>query len=462
MTDSIINNNSIHHHVAGLQNNAIYLVACSPHTSVLKAQTLRKKHQQSLNHQDHGWAWMVLLSSFVIRFLCFGTLLSLDVYYTELQHRYMNSRPLAALIVILQWIIFDISAPIGSLLVYKVGARISIIIGGLLLGFGFLVSSFATTVEQLIPGTAVVVGVGCQFASTGNIKASRTYFARYRDLSQGLSSLGPGLGMLVMRQLIRLSLEENGWKATLVYHGAALLHLCVAGSIVFSVTNIKEVPKCETKTTCCCSKPRCSSIWTNPRFYVLLFSYFFFRMGFFSNIGILDGYAENYGLGEVLVPSLIVFAIGDMIGRPMNAAASTFPISPVFFFAIILLFQTLLQIGLVTTSVDWQFYLYMFLYGAQSGCANGLYFTLPGLLFKGDVSFVAFSVLSPLAGIGILIGTLVAGQLADETGNYGYSYLVLGGSSFFGVISCLIFWWFGARNTKLYVYDSSRNSNSLH
>lgn len=96
-------------------------------------------------------------------------------------------------------------------------------IGSLLTGSGLILSSFTTSLWQLLISYGVFVGLGLGLISSSTFIAVNSYFSLKRGRAVGLALAGTGLGQMLMPQIIGFLLNKYGFRgATLIVGGLAL------------------------------------------------------------------------------------------------------------------------------------------------------------------------------------------------------------------------------------------------
>ena len=97
------------------------------------------------------------------------------------------------------------------------------IAGSLLCGIGLACTSSASSMAHILGTYSVVNGIGVGLATSAAFVALNHYFKHKRGQAVGLSMAGTAIGMLIMPQLVRVLLEQFGFRgAVLMLAGVAL------------------------------------------------------------------------------------------------------------------------------------------------------------------------------------------------------------------------------------------------
>lgn len=110
-------------------------------------------------------------------------------------------------------------------------ARQVAIVGSLLTGFGLILSSMSTKLWHIIVSYGVLVGLGLGLINPSTFLAVNSYFSTKRSLAVGWALAGTGLGQMIMPYVVRVLLDEYGFKGTILVMGALALNGVVGASL---------------------------------------------------------------------------------------------------------------------------------------------------------------------------------------------------------------------------------------
>ncbi|XP_063771689.1 monocarboxylate transporter 14 [Pseudophryne corroboree] len=181
---------------------------------------------------DGGWAWMVVLSSFLVHVLVMGSQMALGVLNMEWLEEFNQSRGLTAWVSSLTMGITLIVGPFIGLFINTCGCRKTAIIGGFLTSLGWVLSAFATNVHFLFLTFGVTAGIGSGMVYLPAVVMVGQYFQKRRALAQGLSTTGTGFGTFLITVLLKYLCAEFGWRNAMIIQGAVTLNLCVCGALM--------------------------------------------------------------------------------------------------------------------------------------------------------------------------------------------------------------------------------------
>ncbi|KFP25430.1 Monocarboxylate transporter 14 [Colius striatus] len=181
---------------------------------------------------DGGWAWMIVLSSFLVHILIMGSQMALGILNMEWLQEFNQSRGLTAWVSSLSMGITLIVGPFIGLFISMCGCRKTALIGGILNALGWILSAYASNVHYLFLTFGVTAGVGSGMVYLPAVVMVGQYFQKRRALAQGLSTTGTGFGAFLMTALLKYLCTEFGWRNAMFLQGAISLNLCVCGALM--------------------------------------------------------------------------------------------------------------------------------------------------------------------------------------------------------------------------------------
>ncbi|XP_045155431.1 monocarboxylate transporter 6 [Echinops telfairi] len=187
---------------------------------------------RTLEHQEGGWAWAVLLASMLSQGLTLGFPTCTGVFFTQLQHDFQASNSETSWFPSILTAVLHAGGPLCSILVGRFGCRSTVMLGGILACLGMVTSSFSRTLSQLYITAGLITGLGMCFSFQASITVLGYYFSRRRALANALASVGVSLGITLWPLLSRYLLEDLGWRGTFFIFGGILLHCCVSGAVL--------------------------------------------------------------------------------------------------------------------------------------------------------------------------------------------------------------------------------------
>jgi len=169
------------------------------------------------------YGWWIVAAGFVLQGLSGGLLLNaFGAYFVHLQSEFGWSRTAISAAPSMGRFETGIIGPLQGWLIGRLGARAVIRIGVLLFGGGFMALSLTNDLSQFYAAYLIVsLGSGLGGFLTINIVLAN-WFERKRASAIGMSSLGQGIAGLAT-PLVALALNSYGWRATAFASGIVIL-----------------------------------------------------------------------------------------------------------------------------------------------------------------------------------------------------------------------------------------------
>lgn len=181
---------------------------------------------------DGGWGWMVVFASLMICLISDGISFSFGLLYIEFLREFQESKSKTAWIGSLFMAVPLILGPVGSALVDKFGCRKMTILGGVISGLGFIISSFAHSIEMVFFTFGFVSGLGLCLCYVTAVVSIAYWFDKKRTLAIGLGACGTGIGTFLYAPMTQYSIEEYGWRGTVLLLAGTFFNFCVCGALM--------------------------------------------------------------------------------------------------------------------------------------------------------------------------------------------------------------------------------------
>jgi len=225
---------------------------------------------------------------------------------------------------------FAFSMIIAGKMQDKLGPKITCIIGGLMVGGGFILSSQSNDYWTWIIGFGFLVGSGMGFGySAATPPALKWFPTKMTGLIAGIVVSGFGLASLYIAPLATYLLNTYGLQQAMLYFGFAfmavvsLLALLVSNPPEGYVANLVDTPSTATATA-----PKVENNDLSPRqlfsqgkFYALWVCYFIGSGAGLMVIGSAKGMAKA-SMGEMAFLVVAIMSIGNAAGRLIAGVVS--------------------------------------------------------------------------------------------------------------------------------------------
>ncbi|KAE8590020.1 hypothetical protein XENTR_v10017906 [Xenopus tropicalis] len=181
---------------------------------------------------DGGWGWVIVVSSFFIQFLSYGSPLAVGVLYVEWLDTFEEGKGKTAWIGSLASGVGLLASPLCSASVSAFGVRPVVIFSGLLVAGGLILSSFAPSLYFLFFSYGCMVGFGCGLSYPATVTSTCQYFDKRRGLALGIVSTGASIGTFVYASLQKVLIAIYGLDGCLLIIGALSLNILACGILM--------------------------------------------------------------------------------------------------------------------------------------------------------------------------------------------------------------------------------------
>ncbi len=183
-----------------------------------------------------GRWFYVLLGLLVL--LCLGTVYSWSIFRKPLESLFNISATQSLLPFTILLVVFAIFMPITGFYINKLGMRLITVIGGIVMGLGYILSSFATNITSLTLTYGVIAGAGVGIVYGVPLAVTAKWFPDKKGLAVGLTVVGFGLSPFITAPLAK----------TLIGSYSVLVTFTILGSIFTAIilavaTTLKLPPK---------------------------------------------------------------------------------------------------------------------------------------------------------------------------------------------------------------------------
>lgn len=195
-------------------------------------QDIMARVKKILEPPNGGWGWMVVVGAQLINVFnqsllsIFGLLFG--AYFTVLN----ESKTRIALVMNLCSACLNLTGLITAPLMRNFSPRAVAFMGCAFASCGLMMSSVASSLDEMIFTYSFMVGVGLGLIGPAIFLAVNSYFTTKRTRAFGFAMAGTGLGQMILPQIVRFLLSEYGFRGAVLIMGALSLH-GVAGALMF-------------------------------------------------------------------------------------------------------------------------------------------------------------------------------------------------------------------------------------
>jgi MFS transporter, OFA family, oxalate/formate antiporter len=372
--------------------------------------------------------------------LCLGTVYSWSIFRKPLTEAFKQQGitigatdtllPFATLLVV-----FAILMPISSRYIERYGAAKVTAVGGTIVGLGYFLSSFATSIPLLIVTYGLIGGAGIGIVYGVPISVTAKWFPDLKGLTVGLTVVGFGLSPLITAPLAKFLIDAYGINSTFRILGVAFtaILLTIATQLRFPPADWQPSPQFISSRVS--TEP--DRLLSSPSFFALWSCYAIGTLAGLMAVGIATNVGkEIIGLDtNTATASVSIFAIFNGVGRPIFGWL-TDRIKPKM--AAILSYVMILVASIVMLNTSkGQVVNYFFAFSLLWLSLGGWLAIAPTatLSMFNPVNYTKnYGIVFTAYGAGALAGTLVAGNAKDIFGSYTNAFIPTAILSILGIL----------------------------
>ncbi|MEL7354408.1 MAG: OFA family MFS transporter [Cyanobacteria bacterium J06560_5] len=374
---------------------------------------------------EQGRWLLVLLGMSVL--LCTGSVYSWSIFRTPLENEFNIGATESLLPYTIALLFYAVFVTVAGFYIARIGPRKVAAVGGLVVGLGYVLSSYASNISLMTLTYGVIAGTGVGISYGVPMAVVARWFPDKKGLAVGLTIVGFGLSPLITAPLANGLIATYGARPTLRILGIVfgLVIPAIAFTLKFPPNNWnpKKDLSHTAKATIARTYPK--RLLTSRSFYGLWICYAVGTLIGLSAIGISSPVGEEIiqikpGLAA---NSVSLFALFNGLSRPLFGWLSDrfkphyIAISTYSLILIACLLMAQAKAGDVATYL-FSFCLFWFCLGGWLAIAP----TTTLRFFNPDHYAQNYGIVFSAYGIGALTGTLVTGQIRDWFGSYTYAF----------------------------------------
>jgi MFS family permease len=371
--------------------------------------------------------WIIVGVGIAVTCVGMGTMMALSVFLQPMSHAMGWSRTGISTVALLNFLFMGFGSILWGALSDRLGARVVVLCGGVLLGFGLVAASQSTTLLQFQIVFGVSVGLAAGSFYVPLTALTTRWFTRNRSLAVALVSVGLGLGSTVMAPLSRWLILNHDWRYALI-----VLAIIVWAVIIPLSFLLRQPPEAMRETP-----PRTGSAAADmtvgralrtPQFAAIALAYFMCCAAHSGPIFHMVSYAVDCGVPDMAATTVFsVAGLSALTGRIICGLIADRAGAKRTLIAGLALQALAVSLYLFTADLA-SFYAVAALFGFSYGGVMPLYAILVREYFPGGIMGSVFGVVAMISTLGMAVGPVAGGWLFDHFGSYVWLY---GGS--FGI-----------------------------
>ncbi len=370
--------------------------------------------------------WIFVAIGLIIN-LCLGSVYSWSVFRKPIEQLFDIGATESGLPYMFFLASFAILMPIAGGLLDKYGPRNITILGGVLVGLGWILASFSSSITILIISYGLIAGGGVGVVYGGPIAVSTRWFPDKKGLAVGLTIVGFGLSPFITAPLAKLLIDLYGPLQTFNILGIVFLILIILLAMPLKFPPPQWTPAGWNPSEAAAPivNYNTSKMLRTSTFHGLWLCYVIGTFSGLMAIGISSPVGQEiiHLTPATAAMAVSVFAVFNGVGRPLFGWL-TDRITPRDSAIISFIIIFLASIGMLNAGES-NVVLYMVCFCCFWLCLGGWLAIAPTstATFFGTKHYSKnYGVMFTAYGVGAILGTLISGSLKDIFGSYIYTF----------------------------------------
>lgn len=370
-----------------------------------------------------SYRWVIVGVGALMGCVAIGAMFSLAVFLGPISAATGWSRAAISSAMTLDFLVMGVAGFAWGAASDRVGARLVVLIGAILLGTGLWVASRATSPLTFQLGFGVLVGVSAGAFFAPMIATVTAWFDTQRALAVSLVSAGMGVAPMTISPFAAWLITHYDWRTAMAVIGTLSWVLLIPAALL-----VRQVPQTGNADVTAAGNPnppaaRVSTALRSPQFIVLGLTFFLCCAAHSGPIFHFVSYAIFCGVPTMAAVSIYgVEGLAGLGGRLLfGVAADRVGVKPVLICG--LLIQSIAIAAYLVVSRQSEFYLVGIVFGIAYGGVMPLYAVLAREYFDQRMMGTVFGAATMLSSVGMALGPVVGGWIFDTYHDYRWLYL---------------------------------------
>ena len=387
------------------------------------------------------YGYIVVLAAFFVIMLMFGTFYSFGVFFKPLATEFGWSRAITSSAFSAKMLMGGIFSIVMGRLNDRLGPRLVLTIGGLLLGLGYLLMSQISTLWQLYLFYGILVGIGMSTGYVPLISTVARWFAKRRGMMTGIVVSGVGAGTLVVPPIANWLILNHGWRTSYTVLGiVSLVVIIVAAQFLRrDPSQMGLVPYGENEVSkeglgLAAKGLALKEAIRTRQFWMFTAIMAFFAYSIQAVMVHIAPQATELGASPTTAASVLaIIGGGSIIGRIMLGGTGDRIGNRLTAILCFILYSAALFWLTATTGV-WTLYIFAIIFSLGYGGFVALQSPMVAELFGLGSHGVIMGSVAFGSTIGGAVGPVLSGYLFDVTGSYSQAFLLCATLAVIGLI----------------------------
>ncbi len=388
------------------------------------------------------YGWVIVAVGIVVGCVGMGGLMSFGVFLQPMAESLGWSRAGISTGSTLAFLSMGVGGFLWGRLYDRYGARLVVLIGGLLQGLGLILASQAQSLPVFLAAYGAIAGLAVGAVYVPLTAATASWFTRHRSLAVSLVSAGLALGTTLVAPFARWLIVTHDWRFAMLALGLMAWAVILPAALFLrpapaAVGGSAVTPDAAARSGTGVNRAEMNlaQALKTPVFWSLALANFACCAAHSGPIFHMVSYAADCGVAPLTAATVLGAAgLAALSGRIICGLLADRAGAKRTLVACLALQAVAISLYLMARDLD-SLYAVSMLFGFSYGGAMPLYAILVREYFPARIMGGVFGVVAMISTFGMALGPPVGGWLFDHFGGYGWLYVA---SSAIGVAGAFI------------------------
>ena len=371
------------------------------------------------------YGWVIVAVGIVVGCIGMGGLMSFGVFLQPMADSLGWSRAGISTGSTLAFLSMGVGGFFWGRLFDRYGARVVVMLGGLLQGLGLVVASQAQSLPVFLAAYGAVVGLAVGAFYVPLTAATASWFTRHRSLAVSLVSAGLALGTTLVAPLARWLIVTHDWRFAMLALGLIAWAVILPAALLLRPAPATDGGSATVRsaTDTYRADMTLAQALKTPVFWSLALANFACCAAHSGPIFHMVSYAADCGVAPLTAATVLGAAgLAALSGRIICGLLADRTGAKRTLVACLALQAVAIALYLPARDLN-TLYAVSMLFGFSYGGAMPLYAILVRAYFPAKIMGSVFGVVAMISTLGMALGPPVGGWLFDQFGGYGWLYV---------------------------------------
>lgn len=370
-----------------------------------------------------SYRWVIVACGALMTCVAIGSMFSLAVFLQPMSTETGWSRTGISSAMTLDFLIMGAAGFGWGALSDRIGPRLVVLLGALLLGLGLVLASGSTSLLEFQLTYGLLVGLAAGAFFVPMIATVTDWFTENRSLAVSLVSAGMGVAPMTISPFARWLISTYDWRTAMMVIGVMAWALLIPAGLFVRRASTKMIGQSGSVPAGVEPSLSAPEAFRSPQFIVLATTFFLCCAAHSGPIFHMVSYAIGCGIAPLAAVSIYSLeGLAGLGGRLLlGLLADRFGAKPVLIIGL-LVQSAAIACYLTVDRLD-EFYALSLVFGVAYGGVMPLYAVLARESFGQRVMGTVFGAMTMASAMGMAFGPWAGGRIFDAFNSYMWLYI---------------------------------------